>query len=244
MTTGGFFDRLPLIADRTMALVYAVMVSNIVVYLVCVCCEAAPWLVLDASAVASRPWSVLTYAFVQGGWIHLSVNMLCLYACGRLLHTRLSPWRFASLYTVGIAGGAVAFMTYCCWVADGACGVLLGASAGVLCMAVAAAVITPDRLVCLPLVGEVRLKWVIGVAVALSCVGLAAPNVGGNVAHLGGVVAGALGARWCSLLSAARPPRRERDEYDALAAKIRQSGYNSLSKDEQRRFFQLSARKH
>ena len=52
-----------------------------------------------------RPWTIVSYMFVHGGFGHILFNMLSLYFFGPRLESRLGGRRFAILYFVsGIAG--------------------------------------------------------------------------------------------------------------------------------------------
>ncbi len=69
--------------------------------------SAYSWGVLipSASAVAARPWTLVTYAFLHdpSGLAHVGFNMLFLFIFGRSVEGRLGHIRFALLY----AGGCV-----------------------------------------------------------------------------------------------------------------------------------------
>ena len=52
-----------------------------------------------------RPWGLVTYMFLHGGFTHILFNMMGLYFFGPRLEQRLGPTRFARLYFIsGIAG--------------------------------------------------------------------------------------------------------------------------------------------
>jgi len=71
------------------------------------------------------PWTMLTYALVHGGILHLVVNMYSLIIVGPLLELALGRTRFLSLYLVSALGGAVAVL----WLAPGSA--VVGASGAV-----------------------------------------------------------------------------------------------------------------
>lgn len=115
---------------------------------------------------------------------------------------------------------------------------LMGSSAAVISIAVAVAVMMPDFEINLPLFGPTKIKWIVGFVVIIFFIGLSTPNAGGNLAHLGGVLAGIAGA--FIILSKKRRANSKSTEYDRLADKIRRSGFETLSAKERRRFFELS----
>ena len=118
---------------------------------------------------------------------------------------------------------------------------LAGASAAVLAVAVAVAFELPDMPLQLWLVGSVRMKWVVLVMVALFCFGFTG-GAGAAAAHLGGAAFGAA-AGWTERMrrrTVAAPRRTLHDELDDLLDKVKTSGYESLSRRDRERLFQLS----
>ena len=69
---------------------------------------------------------------------------------------------------------------------------LLGASASVIAIVVAAAVYAPDYRIGLLFLGQIPLKWIAIVTVAIDVLGMESGNLGGSIAHLGGAAVGAL----------------------------------------------------
>lgn len=62
---------------------------------------------------AVRPWTVLTYAFLHGGWAHLLLNSLWLLAFGSAVARRFGPWRFHLLMALAaLAGAGAHFAVY------------------------------------------------------------------------------------------------------------------------------------
>ncbi len=197
-------------------------------------------LVLSPSptALLSRPWTFITYAFAQVDVLHLVFNMLWFYAFGSLLLTRRSGRDLTLLYLTGAIIGAIIFLIF----ASQTGGPLVGSSAAVISVAVAVAFIMPDTELYVPLIGMTRIKWIVAVVTVLFLIGLSAPNAGGNLAHLGGVVTGAVGGMMIRRKSGIRKATpAQAAEYESLKTRIRQSGYESLTSKEKRRFFELSS---
>lgn len=160
---------------------------------------------LDAQAVSSflslpsslpallrRPWTLLTYMVVQTSPLHLLFNMLWLYCFGRMLADVAADRIILWLYVGGGLCGAILYLAACA--ATGASSVLVGSSAAVLALTMAAAVKMPSRRISLFLFGEVKLKWVALAAVALCIIGT--PSLPSQAAHLGGII---FGAAWFPL---------------------------------------------
>lgn len=199
----------------------------------------------SVSTLLHKPWTALTYAFANGGLLQLAFNMLWLYCFARLLIMRTSARTLPAIYLGAALAGAVAYVTLYPLVATSAApSILMGSSASVIGVAVTVAFLMPDAELNIPLFGIVKIKWITGVVVILFCIGLTSGNVGGNLAHLGGVVAGAVAGTAIRLRQrAGRETADTLGEYRRLANKVRTAGYESLSASEKRRFFELSANK-
>ena len=59
------------------------------------------------SQALTRPWTVITYMFLHGGFGHILFNMLALFFFGPRVESRLGSRRFATLYFVSGIMGAV-----------------------------------------------------------------------------------------------------------------------------------------
>ena len=58
-------------------------------------------------------WTVLTYAFLHGSWMHVGINCLWLVAFGGAVAKRLSTVRFLALLTVcAVAGAVLHYLTH------------------------------------------------------------------------------------------------------------------------------------
>lgn len=143
-----------------------------------------------------HPWTLLTYAFVHEGVLHVLMNMLNLYWFGQLIREYLGDRRLVSLYVLGaLAGGAMFLLAYNFLpVFQGQVGIpLIGASAAVTAIIVAAATKLPNYTFMLFLFGAVKIKWIAAVVVVvLSIAPIYGGNPGGGLSHLGGALIGFL----------------------------------------------------
>ena len=57
-----------------------------------------------------KPWTIITYAFMHGGFIHILFNMIILNFGGRLFLTYYSQKRLLNYYLLGAIFGALVFM--------------------------------------------------------------------------------------------------------------------------------------
>ena len=149
----------------------------------------------DLRLLLHRPWTLVTYMFAHINLLHILFNMLWLYWLGRIFMEYFSPKQLTGVYLLGGLGGALLFLLAYNLLpyfrAQPGTPYLIGASASVVAIVVAAAVYAPEYRIGLLFFGEVPLKWVAIVTVAIAVLGLDAGNVGGNLAHIGGAIVGA-----------------------------------------------------
>lgn len=212
------------------------------------------------AALSARPWTLLSYMWVNGGVLHLLFNLLWLYWFGQLFLTLGTDGQLYRLYVAGGLAGAVLFL-----LVNMALGTphhtLIGASASVLAIVVATAWCMPDFSVGLLLLGQVRIKWIAAVPVVMSLANLSGGNYGGNVAHLGGAAMGMLFGMMIKRgtdITRPRFSRRRRvhmpsekqphtiaddkTRLNQILDKVKRSGYPSLTSDERRDLLDLIER--
>lgn len=137
-----------------------------------------------------KPWSILTYAFVHYGWLHVLFNMLWLYFLGRMFLNLFSSKMALNVYFLGAICGGVLYLLFYEFLPKSKTGVpLVGASAAVRALLIFLCAYMPNQEV---RVIKFNIKlWYIGAAiVALDVLGLLGSNGGGNLAHLGGGLLG------------------------------------------------------
>ena len=148
-----------------------------------------------------HPWTVLTYAFTHttyytgffDGALHIFFNMLNLYWFGQLIREYLGDRRLVSLYVLGALCGAAVFLLSFNLIPafqGGLGNPMVGASAAVAAIIVAAATLLPDYTFMMILLGPVKIKWIAAVVILISLAGLSGGNPGGMLAHLGGALLG------------------------------------------------------
>jgi len=78
-------------------------------------------------------WRAFTAMFVHIGFLHILLNMYCLYRLGPLAERMLGPWKFAALYLLSGMGGNVASVAiHPMIVAAGASGAIFGVAGALL----------------------------------------------------------------------------------------------------------------
>lgn len=155
------------------------------------------WLYMPAAPLKflTRPWTLITYQFLHGGFLHILFNMLWLYWMGRILVDYLSERRILALYLMGgIAGGLLYMLVFNIFPLFGenlSEYQLLGASASVYAIVFATVTLLPDYEIRLVFLGDVKLKYLTLAVIIMDIILIASgKNVGGHIAHLGGAFFG------------------------------------------------------
>jgi membrane associated rhomboid family serine protease len=135
-----------------------------------------------------KPWTLVTYMFLHGGFGHIFFNMITLAFIGPMVEERLGARRFLTLYVVsGIAGALLSSVL--------ARGVpIVGASAAIYGVLLALARFWPRLRLMIYGVIPVEARWLVLIYAAIDLVsGIGGQRLGvANFAHLGGLVGGAL----------------------------------------------------
>ena len=220
----------------------------------------------DPQVLLYKPWTLVTYMFSQQEFFHFLFNMLWLYWLGQIFLSFLNKRQFVFTYLAGGLAGALLFLLAynLLPVFRGGNSWLIGASAGVNAIVLAAATLVPDYSIRMLFFGNVRLKYLALVLVVLDILFVAGANAGGSIAHLGGALLGFVyirqlqrGTDWSKVfnrqkkrLKVVHNDRRpfsgsatdtpDQEYIDSLLDKISRSGYNSLSKAEKEALFKAS----
>lgn len=203
-------ERLRAFLSQKSALNY-LMVANVGIWIMVAMVNLVAWLFKSESqnvivqfmalpsnlqAIKGKPWTVLTYMFLQENFWHLFFNLWMLYFGGVLFLRYLSDKKLVWTYFIGGLFGALffvlAFNVFPVFedVKSGA--YVMGASASVLSILVAAAAYKPDHELNLLLFGSVRFKWLVIIFVVIDLLLISKENPGGHIAHLGGALYGFL----------------------------------------------------
>lgn len=140
-----------------------------------------------------KPWSLITYAFLHGGFLHLLFNMLMLYFAGRLFLTFFTQKQLFGLYILSaIFAGLIFILSYNTLplLANGQWTKMVGASAAIMAILVATATYAPYYEVRLLLIGTVKLWHIVLVFVVLDLIQASGGNSGGHLSHLAGSLFG------------------------------------------------------
>ena len=108
-----------------------------------------PWFTLssDFNTILSRPWTILTHMFMHDGVLHVFANMLWLWGFGYLLQGIAGSKKIIPVFIYGALAGAIAFVLAFNFIPalkpEVHIATALGASAGVMGVAVAATMLAP-----------------------------------------------------------------------------------------------------
>jgi membrane associated rhomboid family serine protease len=148
----------------------------------------------EFGSLAKQPWTLFTYMFVHKDFLHILFNMLVFFWTGRLFTEYLGNKRLLSVYIIGGLSGAlmyvVAYNLFPVFQASVMFSMLLGASAAVIAILVAIAVLLPQHEFHLLLIGPVKLKYIAIFLVILYVISIPKGNAGGHFSHLGGALFG------------------------------------------------------
>jgi membrane associated rhomboid family serine protease len=145
-------------------------------------------------------WRFLTFQFLHANFTHLLFNMFSLFMFGPMVESYFGRARYLAFYLLCGIGGPLAYVGFllsgfligASWIP------LVGASAGIFGVLIAAAQIAPDSTVLIYGAIPVKLRtfaWVLLAIAAYTVLqygSTGANNAGGQAAHLGGAAVGYL----------------------------------------------------
>lgn len=211
-------------------------------------------------------WRFISFQFLHADVTHLLFNMLGLWFVGSIVEEYLGRRRYLAFYTVCGMFGAISYLvlnfvgfllfTYMspslrgevpALLFDDIYTPLIGASAGVFGVLMAAAYIAPNEIVDVMLILPMRMRTAVYIFLGLAAINLfrGGQNAGGDAAHVGGAIAGAFFIRRTHLLrdffdilgdsrKGRRPgiPTGESTRVEEILAKVKENGMESLTAGE------------
>ena len=219
----------------------------------------------DLDLFLMRPWSIITYGFLHGSFLHIVFNLIFLYYIGNLFLDYFTPRKFINFYLYGTAFGGLLYLVsfnYFPAFRDVNAS-LVGASSAVSAIFIGIATHIPHYQIKLRFIGYVKL-WILPLLFLLfDLIQLPTGNAGGHFAHLGGALYGYLTIKQVrenklsfSLFSnifrkrnhlktvyksknkkTTSHEKSNQEKIDAILDKISKSGYESLSASEKKLLF-------
>jgi membrane associated rhomboid family serine protease len=213
-----------------------------------------------------KPWTVLTYMFIDGSILGFIFNMLWFFWIGQIFEEYLGGKKLLTLYFLGGLAGAVVFVlaSGVFPLFRGVVSVADGSSACVMAVIIGTATLLPDYSIFMMFFGEVKLKWIALVYILFDVFKIAGPDAAVEFTHIGAAIMGFVyirqlrsGHDWGSAIEKVLKPKSKlkvvaknlskndnskpkQDEIDNILDKISKSGYDSLSKQEKETLFRAS----
>lgn len=139
---------------------------------------------------ATRPWTLITYAFFHASFQHLFWNMVFLFFMGRIFFNLFSTKQFLRVYFFGIVFGGISFLLIdSLFPALSDNSILLGSSGAIMSLLLFVCVIAPSYTLYLLVSLRVKL-WVVALCIILFDLVQISSNPGGKIVHLGGAAIG------------------------------------------------------
>ena len=148
------------------------------------------WIALSSepSVFMLKPWTFLMYAFFHDSFLHLFFNMIVLNFSSYLFLTFFSSKQYLGVYILSaIFAGLIFALAFNLMHYSGA---IVGASAAIMAILVAATTYSPLMDVRLLLIGNVKLWHVTAVIIVLDLMQFRLGNSGGHISHLAGAFFG------------------------------------------------------
>ncbi len=197
---------------------------------------------------AHQPWTVFTHFFIHLNMGHLLLNLAVLYSLGHWVEEQKGGYYFIKVLFFGTLAGVICYAVSGLW--NGTTDrFLIGSSAGAMSVMGALLALQPKRKVNFFGVLIIDITWLVVFIVVIDLIGIRQGwNIGGHLAHWGGLLAGFLLGKWGQdkkenrHLYQHRRPKTD-DEFNeerlnkerklnAILDKINRSGFDSLSRSE------------
>jgi membrane associated rhomboid family serine protease len=196
--------------------------------------SAAGYFSVDKAIYHGQIWRLITFQFLHASPTHLFMNMIGLFLFGQIVEGQFGPRRYMAFYLLcGVAGALAYVLLWAGGILIGHAAVpMVGASAGVFGVMMAAADIAPEMEIWLWFGAvPVRVLAWFSMAMALLVILRTGPNAGGEAAHLGGGALGFLLIRNQHWLNFAAASRRSSTTASRRAARRRRMFQKDWSKD-------------
>lgn len=206
-----------------------------------------------------RPWTLFTYAFYHISIEHLFWNMLFLFFSGHIFFRLFKTKIFLNTYFFSLMGGGIAFLLWGHISPETNYNALLGASAAVIGLLFFVVTIFPAYKIYV-FTFRIQLLYFLLALILFDCIDIS-NNLGGKIAHFGGILSGILvGFTYKFLIPTKKrantistPPiieaqtshisenqRIKQHQIQKLFNKISTSGYDSLTEEEKKYLFQAT----
>lgn len=169
------------------------IIANVVFFLLQMANPLVERMLMFVPALAlERPWTIVTYMFLHGGFTHLLFNMLGLFFFGPRLELELGPRQFLLLYGLSGISGAVLSLFLSPMTA------IIGASGAVYGVFLGFAYFWPRAQIYIWGILPVEARWLVVLMTLFSLFGGVGGSTDGTAhfAHLGGFLGGFAYLKW------------------------------------------------
>ncbi len=156
------------------------------------------WFILpaDLERLLNRPWTLLTHMFVHISVWQVFANMLWLWCFGFIMQELTGSKKIIPVFIYGALAGAIAFLLCCnlipTFAFKASVATSMGASAGVMAVAVSTTLISPDYRIFPLLRGGIPLWVLTTIYLIIDLATISVKDLTTLVTHLGGILAGFL----------------------------------------------------
>jgi len=199
----------------------------------------------DLSALARKPWTIVTYMFTHGFLWHILFNLMILYWFGRYFIEEFGVKKILGIYLLGGLGGAVLFVFFYnifpFFEEVKAQSIATGASASVMAIVIAVATAVPNRQMNIVFIGPV-------VGFLFANYYRKGKDITRGFDHFMDSFADMFRKRKKMKVKYKRPAddfeynkqkASEQQELDRILDKISKGGYDSLTKSEKEKLFNM-----
>jgi len=146
----------------------------------------------NIDAFIFKPWTIVSYGFLHGGFFHILSNLIVLYYIGNLFIDYFTQKQLLSFYFFGtVFGGLLYLVSYTVFPAlQGSNSTLVGASSAVMAIFIGIATYVPNYELNFRFIGFVKLWKLAAIFIVLDLIQIPSGNAGGHLAHLGGALFG------------------------------------------------------
>ncbi|MDG2431274.1 rhomboid family intramembrane serine protease [Flavobacterium sp.] len=137
-----------------------------------------------------KPWSIVTYSFFHFDFFHILFNLIILNFSSKFFLTYFTEKQFVGVYVLGGIFAGLVFIS--CFYVLNITTAIVGASAAIMAILVAATAYQPLMNVRLLIIGNVKLWHITSVILILDLLQLRSDNMGGHISHLSGALFGFL----------------------------------------------------
>ena len=144
--------------------------------------------------ILTRPWSLITYMFLNLDLLHLFTNMIALHLIGKIFLQYLNSKQLAYIYILGGVSGGLLFISAYNYIPNLSITIpnapLMGSSASVLAIIFAISTYKPNYKIHFPFIGIIKLKYIALTWFLIDIISFDDGNPGGHIAHIGGALFG------------------------------------------------------